>query len=92
MSNLEIVHQKLDQAVDLLEEQGTDLWITLVRETTQLKDPCLDLLLGFDLTWQSALMIGRNGERVAIVGRFDADNVEALGGYHTRKTGDIITA
>ena len=81
MSHLKIIHEKLNQAVEILEEKKVDLWITFVRETTQVSDPCLDLLLGFDLTWQSALMISRTGERVAIVGRFDADNVERVGGY-----------
>jgi len=83
MSDLDIIHEKLDQAIEVLEEKRIDLWLTFVRETTQVRDPCLDLLLGFDLTWQSALMISRTGERVAIVGRFDVDNVERMGGYTT---------
>ena len=83
MTQTEIVREKLDQAVEVLEEKGIDLWLTFVRETTQVKDPCLDLLLGFDLTWQSALMISRTGECVAIVGRFDVENVERMGGYTT---------
>jgi Xaa-Pro aminopeptidase len=76
-----IVREKLEQAGEILEEKGLDLWITFARETTQVKDPCLDLLLGFDLTWQSALMITRSGERIAIVGRYDEDNVKGTGGY-----------
>ena len=83
MPDFEIVREKLDQAVQVLEEQGIDLWLTFVRETSQVSDPCLDLLLGFDLTWTSALMVSRTGERIAIVGRFDADNVERIGGYTT---------
>ena len=61
MPDFEIIHEKLDQAVDVLEEKEIDLWITFVRETTHVGDPCLDLLLGLDLTWQSALMISRTG-------------------------------
>jgi len=82
-SDFEITREKLDQAVDILDEKDIDLWVTFVRETTQVSDPCLDLLLGFDLTWPSAVMISREGERIAIVGRFDADNVARLGGYTT---------
>jgi Xaa-Pro aminopeptidase len=83
MSDSSIVCEKLEQAVQVLREQEVDLWITFVRETSHVSDPCLDLLLGFDLTWQSALMVSRAGERIAIVGRFDADNVERVDGYTT---------
>jgi len=83
MSSNEIVRQKLSQAVEILGEKDVDLWLTFVRETSLAKDPCLDILLGFDLTWQSALMVSSGGERVAIVGRFDVDNVENIGGYTT---------
>jgi len=79
----EIVREKLDQAVGVLEEKDIDLWLTFVRETSQVKDPCLDLLLGLDLTWTSALMVSRTGERTAIVGRFDVENVRRTGGYTT---------
>ena len=83
MAQFEIVREKLDQAVEVLKEKETDLWLTFVRETSQVPDPCLDLLLGFGLTWQSALMISSSGERIAIVGRFDVDNVKRTGGYTT---------
>jgi Xaa-Pro aminopeptidase len=83
MSDAELVREKLDQAVGILEEKDVDLWLTFVRETSQVSDPCLPLVLGFGLTWTSALILSRTGERVAIVGRFDADNVERLGGYST---------
>ncbi len=80
---LAIVREKLDQAIEVLKEKEIDLWITFVRETPQVKDPCVDLICGFDLTWQSALMVSATGERIAIVGRFDAENLENVGGYTT---------
>lgn len=76
-----IVREKLDQAVALLDEQGLDAWITFTRETSLTHDPCLDLVLGMGVTWHSAFIISRSGERIAIVGRFDAENVHATGGY-----------
>lgn len=76
-----IVQEKTAQAVEILNEKDVDLWVTLVRETSQVKDPVLDLLLGFDLTWLSALLIHRDGTRKAIVGRFDAANFDQLGAY-----------
>lgn len=77
-----IVREKAEQAVGILREQDVDLWITFVRETSQVKDPVMDLLLGFDLTWTSALLIHKSGARVAIVGRYDVPNVEHLGAYN----------
>jgi len=76
-----IVNEKLNQAVGLLDEQRLDLWLTFVRETSLTTDPCLDLVAGLGMTWHSAFLISRMGERAAIVGRFDAENVRAIGGY-----------
>lgn len=77
-----IIREKTEQAVQILKEQNIDLWITFVRETSHLKDPVMDLILGFDLTWSSALLIHKSGARVAIVGRYDVPNVERLGAYN----------
>jgi Xaa-Pro aminopeptidase len=77
------VPEKLNQAVKVLRAKNIDLWLTFVRETTQVPDPTLDLILGFDLTWQSALMVSKTGERIAIVGHFDADNVRRIAAYDT---------
>ena len=77
-----IVQEKTAQAVDILQEKDIDLWITFVRETSHVKDPVMDLILGFDLTWISALMIHKSGKRIAIVGRFDVPNIERLGAYN----------
>lgn len=76
-----IVVEKLEQAVGILGEQDIDLWITFVRETTLTPDPCLELVAGFEVTWHSAFLVSKTGERVAVVGRYDAENVQATGGY-----------
>jgi Xaa-Pro aminopeptidase len=76
-----LVREKLDQAPSILEEHGVDLWLTFVRETLLTRDPCLDLVAGTYCAWQSAFLISRSGERVAIVGRHDAAGVEELGAY-----------
>ena len=81
VSGERLVHEKLDQAVEILREQDVDLWLTLVRETLLTSDPCLDLIAGTYCAWQGAFLISRTGERIAIVGRFDAANVEQLGAY-----------
>jgi Xaa-Pro aminopeptidase len=45
------------------------------------KDPCLDLIAGTYCAWQSAFLVAASGERIAIVGRFDAPNLRDLGAY-----------
>jgi Xaa-Pro aminopeptidase len=79
--NSKIINEKLDQAVGLLEELGLDAWMTFARETSLTNDPCLDMVVGMDVTWHSAFIVSRSGERIAVVGRFDAENVRNLGGY-----------
>jgi Xaa-Pro dipeptidase len=76
-----IIQEKLNQAVSLLGEQNVDCWITFVRETSQARDPALDLILGFGLTWDSALIVSRGGSKIAIAGRFDANNIRELEAY-----------
>ncbi len=76
-----IAREKLGQAVEILGEQDVDLWLTFVRETLLTTDPSLDLVAGTYCAWQAAFLVSRSGEHTAIVGRFDAPNVVALGAY-----------
>jgi Xaa-Pro aminopeptidase len=76
-----LVQEKLDQAVEILREQDVDLWLTFVRETSLTNDPCLELIAGTYSAWTGAFIVSASGERVAIVGRFDAPSVEQVGGY-----------
>ena len=76
-----LVQEKLEQAVAILREQDVDLWLTFVRETMLTSDPCLDLIAGTYSAWTGAFLVSATGERVAIVGRFDAPAVAQTGGY-----------
>jgi Xaa-Pro dipeptidase len=76
-----IVQEKVEQAVGVLEELGVDAWLTFARESTETGDPMLPLLLGRPVTWQSALIITRTGERIAIVGKYEDDVVRATGAW-----------
>ncbi len=68
-------HEKLAQLPALLREVGIDCWLVWVRETIQVPDPVLPLVLGADLVWPSALLFTATGERTALVGTFDVDVV-----------------
>src|SRR5688572_26956678 len=80
-NNAALVREKLDQAVGILNELGIDLWLTFVRETMLTPDPALDLILGMDMVWQSAFIVTRDNQRIAIVGMHDAENVRNLEAY-----------
>jgi Xaa-Pro aminopeptidase len=81
MDNKELVQEKITQAIDILDELDVDLWLTFVRETSLAPDPALDLILDVDLTWKSAILLGRDGQRIAIVGHYDTQNIQTLNAY-----------
>ncbi|MBK9710291.1 MAG: aminopeptidase P family protein [Kouleothrix sp.] len=74
-----ILHEKADQARALLVETELDCWLTFARETSVRPDPGVELVVGCDVTWNSAFLLGRGGERIAIVGRYDTGGVRAAG-------------
>ncbi len=74
-----LIQEKVSQAIDILKEQKTDMWLTFVRETSGVRDPALDFLIGDnDLTWLSALILTRNGGKIAIVGNLETEAVRQL--------------
>jgi Xaa-Pro aminopeptidase len=72
---------KTDQAIEILKEKGIDVWITYVRESIANADPTLELVFEGDLTWESALILTADGEKIAIVGVHDAAELEESGVY-----------
>jgi Xaa-Pro aminopeptidase len=53
-----------------------------VRETPLSPDPALDLIVGLDFTWLSAFIVTPNDERIAIVGRYDVENIQRMDGFN----------
>jgi Xaa-Pro aminopeptidase len=76
-----MLKEKVKQAVNILNEKNIDMWLTFVRETEASYDPCLNLILGTNVTWQSAFIITRSGKTIAIVGSLDYERVHLTGLY-----------
>jgi Xaa-Pro aminopeptidase len=77
-----LTHEKADQAQSLLAETGLDCWLTFVRETAVTPDPGVEQVVGVDVTWDAAFIFGRGGQRIAILGRYDAPPVVDTGVFH----------
>lgn len=96
-----IIQEKVNQAIEILKEKEIDMWLTFVRETSGVRDPVLDFLIGaHDLTWQSALIFTRTGNKIAVIGNLEKDEINRLDvfdeilGYDTAISGllrDTIT-
>lgn len=77
----EMVLEKINQAVQILNEKNIDMWMTYVRETGNMKDPMLDMIVGTGATWQSAFIITKSGNTHAVVGSLELENMKMVGTY-----------
>ncbi len=79
--NKELIIEKQKQAVQILNEQNIDMWLTFVRESGNIKDPMMDMIVGTGATWHSAFIITKKGETIAIVGSLEEANMKTVGTY-----------
>src|SRR4030066_849342 len=77
----ELISQKVKQALEILKHEQIDLWLIFVRESEVNHDPALDLVVDKEVTWESAFLISRHGDKQAIVGRGDVAKIKSLGLY-----------
>ncbi len=78
-----MIKQKIAQAIDILQEKNIDMWITFVRESGTMPDPAIDMVVGQHATWQTAWIITRDGETIAIAGSLDVASIQDSGRYAT---------
>ncbi|MFT4890463.1 MAG: Xaa-Pro aminopeptidase, partial [Halobacteriales archaeon] len=78
MTDRIIVEEKVTQAREILADAGADLWLTFARETSEIDEPCLPYVLGFDVVWPTMILVTPD-RSAAIIGRHDAPNAEDLG-------------
>lgn len=77
-----LLKEKIEQATRFVVTSDLDAWLIFVRETAESGDPVLPFLLEGSLTWVSALIFSQSGKRLAVVGRYDGDPLEASGDWH----------
>jgi len=65
-ADIKLRQQKGEQACEILAELDLDCWLVWVRETMQMADPAMNVLLGTDVIGQTVLLFTRDGERIAI--------------------------
>ena len=76
-----LIQEKCRQVPAILDELGLDAWMLFARESASVHDPSFDLVVGTNVTWHSAFILTKKGERIAVVGSLDAANVKAQGHY-----------
>jgi hypothetical protein len=59
------------------------LLVDVCRETVVSPDPGIELAIGRNVTWPSAFIFAKNGQRIAIVGHYDVPGVESYGVFPT---------
>lgn len=75
----EMFAEKIRQSAEIMKELGVDAWLIFVRETEAVRDPSMDLVVGCNVTWQSAFLFSATGKKIAIVGSLDMARVKRTG-------------
>src|SRR5207253_2945862 len=68
-------------ASQLVSQSDLDVWLIFVRETFNGGETTLPLMTDVGFVWLTAFLFGRQGERIAVVGNYDAEPVEQSGDW-----------
>jgi Xaa-Pro aminopeptidase len=71
--------EKAAQAIDILKETDTDLWMVVDKESEVLSDPIMDFVVGKGVTWLSFFLFFKTGETYALVGNLDVEKFKRQG-------------
>jgi Xaa-Pro aminopeptidase len=74
-----IHREKINQAVQILDEKNIDMWLTFVRESSVMTDPAIEMVVGTNSTWQAAFCINKDGDTTAIIGSMEEGNFKKAG-------------
>lgn len=73
--------EKLAQANQILQDLNIDMWLIFARETEETPERAWELLAPGMVVWQSAMILTKDGDRIAIVGQGDDDEYRNRGWY-----------
>ncbi len=76
---MDIIKEKIEQTVRLLDELNLDCWVVFVRETEMMADPVMPLVVGHPVVWESFFIYTRHGDSIAMVGNFDEADFKRCG-------------
>ncbi|NHJ03186.1 MAG: aminopeptidase P family protein [Candidatus Heimdallarchaeota archaeon] len=74
--HLKIVKEKHAQLPAIMKECDIECWIVFARETSQISEPVMDIVVGGDVVWHSAFVFSNvkgTFQRTAIVGNYDVN-------------------
>lgn len=76
-----MIRAKIEQTFEVLKEQDVDLWIIYCRESEDMTDPSLDLVVGEHVVAKGMFFYLKSGKALALVWKHDADNFTKNGNF-----------
>ena len=83
MADTTVLREKLDQVGDALRAHDIDVWVTFGRETSDIAEPALPLVLGEEFVWPGMVLL-TSDERIVVCETHDADTIADVGLHEVR--------